>query len=52
MDLPETTEILKLDKSFDSTMYEYLIYRIVFNVKLLFWKPSVDLFAKNERRKN
>ena len=40
----ETTEILELKRPIDSQLYEYLIYRVEFEGRLLFWKPSVDLF--------
>ena len=45
-DADETTRILDLNKTIDSIMHEYLIYRIEYNGELLFWKPSVDLFAQ------
>ena len=42
----ETTKILDLNKTIDAITYEYLIYRIEYNGELLFWKPSIDLFAQ------
>ena len=42
----ETTKILDLKRPIDAQLYEYLIYRVEFNGKLLFLKSSVDLFKK------
>ena len=42
----EATRILGEPKILDAITYEYLIYRVEFDGELLFWKPSIDKFAK------